>query len=186
MCLNDSDIQQINANIEIAKRKYSNISYIPDCITEFEYYCKFYDTVLNDDCMRVSKCILEDIADNRTYGVGLYNMFEPMTDCLKLASKNVSIGLFSNTYPSVVRFLKDKNVLDIFSNNCFSYQEGLKKPNCKIFEHMLHKTALKPSEILLIDDSEACINVAEMMGMNTVQVDKTNLDESIRRIGEWL
>ncbi len=48
----------------------------------------------------------------------------------------------------------------------YSYQIGLRKPNEKIFEHVIRHHGFDPSETLFIDDSPEHIEAARSVGLN--------------------
>jgi len=65
--------------------------------------------------------------------------------------------------------------------NCFdgfylSHEIGFRKPNANIFEFVLKKNELKPSECLFIDDTKDHILSASKLGIHTWNIDPKQHD----------
>jgi len=59
-----------------------------------------------------------------------------------------------------------------FDKIYFSHRVGMRKPDKEIFERILNDTGFKPQETLFIDDSPQHIKSAEMLGIQTIFLEK--------------
>lgn len=59
---------------------------------------------------------------------------------------------------------------DYFDGIVASFREGVCKPNPRIFQILLQRFSLNPSETILLDDSEANCKAAEAEGMKTYRI----------------
>jgi putative hydrolase of the HAD superfamily len=56
---------------------------------------------------------------------------------------------------------------DLFEKAYFSHEIYMRKPDAEIYHYVLKDAAVNPEETLFIDDSEANINTAGLLGMET-------------------
>lgn len=70
------------------------------------------------------------------------------------------------------------HVGDYFDGIITSFAEGMCKPDAGLFETVLRRYSLEPSESVLLDDSEANCEAARKLGMHAVRIigDKTILN----------
>lgn len=64
----------------------------------------------------------------------------------------------------------------LFEKAYFSHEIGIKKPDSKIFEYVLEKSQLNPTETLFIDDNKANIEAASVLGIHTLWLKDNNLE----------
>ena len=105
---------------------------------------------------------------------------------LKEISKRYNIYLLSNTnaihYEAFTKkyreTIEDKAFDDLFIKAYYSHIMGLRKPSKEIFETMLKNEDLNAAETLFIDDSEANIKGAKLVGLQTIYlpISKTVLE----------
>ena len=87
--------------------------------------------------------------------------------------------LLSNTNPYVQQWAESeafcayRRPLSSFMDKCYtSYQVGIMKPHEGIFLHMLADAYLQPAETLFLDDSQANVDAAARLGIQTLLVEK--------------
>lgn len=78
--------------------------------------------------------------------------------------KFCKIGIISNLLPIDKERLNKQLDLSKYDYLFLSYEMGLEKPNMKIYEEITKITKLDPHNILLVDDKEKNIKVAEKIG----------------------
>jgi HAD superfamily hydrolase (TIGR01509 family) len=72
--------------------------------------------------------------------------------------------------------------LDYFDSFILSFQEGVRKPDWKIYEKALHEANAVPEECIYIDDVEEFVQAAEAKGMKAIQFISTeDLVSELRR-----
>ena len=59
----------------------------------------------------------------------------------------------------------------------FSHEIGLKKPNRDIFDYVVEHSHIKPAETIFIDDNEANIKAANVLGFNTIFLKDNNMED---------
>ena len=59
----------------------------------------------------------------------------------------------------------------------FSHEIGLKKPNCDIFDYVVEHSHINPTETIFIDDNEANIKAANILGFNTIFLKDNNMED---------
>lgn len=67
----------------------------------------------------------------------------------------------------------------VFEETFYSHQIGMRKPHGQVFEFVLHKHGLDPTETLFIDDSSQHIRGAQSVGINTIYIDGDTSIESL-------
>jgi FMN phosphatase YigB (HAD superfamily) len=97
---------------------------------------------------------------------------------LKEIAKRYKIYLLSNTnaihYDAITKkyraTIKDKSFDELFVKAYYSHILGLRKPSKEIFEAVLKNENLVAAETVFIDDSEANIEAAKRVGLQTIHL----------------
>lgn len=94
-----------------------------------------------------------------------------------LRKKGYKLFVLSNTNPIMFNHWIDnafrndgKSMNDYFDGIVVSYQERTCKPDPQIFERVVERYGLNPSETLMLDDSEANVKAAESIGLKAVRI----------------
>ncbi|PJE65378.1 hypothetical protein COU91_02065 [Candidatus Saccharibacteria bacterium CG10_big_fil_rev_8_21_14_0_10_47_8] len=116
---------------------------------------------------------------------------EPMPGMKELvdwAAKHYEVGLLSNSMLGFIEELRSKGLIpDInYTSVVDSSRVGAIKPDPRIYQTASQLAAVKPNEILLIDDSRANLTVADKAGWRVLWFDDYRPDESIKRIKQSL
>ncbi|MEX0940470.1 MAG: HAD-IA family hydrolase [Candidatus Babeliales bacterium] len=95
-----------------------------------------------------------------------------------------NIFLLSNCSSSTMATLKQKHpdIFNIFQGIVIPRDVGYKKPNIKIFEHLLEKFNLEAQECYFIDDSIENILSAELLGMHAILY--TNPEATLKTLND--
>ena len=83
----------------------------------------------------------------------------------KLKEKGYSIYLLSNINEYTYNFVEKSGLFDIVDGYVLSYQEHQIKPYISIYNTLLNRYKLIPSECIFIDDNEKNIITANKLGM---------------------
>lgn len=104
----------------------------------------------------------------------------------KMREVGFHIFMLSNTNPVMFHTWIDrafrqenKTVNDYFDGVVVSFQELTCKPDVAIFKTLMHRYGLKPSETLMLDDSEKNCKAAEEAGAHALRIGKTDQDDMI-------
>lgn len=76
------------------------------------------------------------------------------------------VAVLSNSDSFLEERLQHFGVWDLFEFVINSYRVRLRKPDPRIFEHLLDRIELEPGKILFIDDKVANVSVARDLGMH--------------------
>ena len=110
----------------------------------------------------------------------LYKRIDDMADyLLSLKERGYHIYLLSNVSAQVIRELAFMDIFHAADGALYSYEEGIMKPDQRIFEDFLKRYALKAEECLFIDDSRRNTAAAASVGLEAIQHKKTA--ETIRQ-----
>ena len=103
----------------------------------------------------------------------LLDLPEKRLRLIKKLKNNHNIYLLSNTNAIHINSFKKKlgntkwlEFSKLFDKMYLSYELGLKKPNVKIFEHILEDQKLKAEDVFFIDDSPQHIAGAKKLGIH--------------------
>lgn len=99
----------------------------------------------------------------------------------KLKEKSYSIYLLSNINEYTYNFVKKSGLFDIVDGYVLSYQEHQIKPYVSIYNTLLNRYKLIPSECIVIDDNIKNIKTENDLGMIAKKVEPDNY-ESVRNI----
>ena len=90
-----------------------------------------------------------------------------MYEVLLALPEELVVGMLSNNYPVISRYLRAEESFDRFDAAVFSNEEGLKKPDLAAFRLALERMGLPPEAVLFVDDNEANIEAARALGLKT-------------------
>lgn len=110
---------------------------------------------------------------------------------LKQLRSHFKLYLLSNTniihvnyYNSVLQTKYKADHHSLFDSVFYSHEMGLRKPGREIFEEVLKRENLIPSETLFLDDTEINIETARSLDIKTIHVNPDNPIEKIFR--RWI
>jgi putative hydrolase of the HAD superfamily len=94
-------------------------------------------------------------------------------------------ALLSNAWPDLRHALEETwGIADAFDEIIISAEIGFAKPDPRIYRLALERLALKPEEVVFIDDFKHNIEAAEKMGLNTIHF--TNALEVLSQLEDML
>ena len=104
-----------------------------------------------------------------------YDKDEEMHKFVKKIAKKYEVALLSNFGDAYFEFDKKWQNKKTFGDKIFvSAYLGMKKPDKKIFKHVLNNLNVKPKEAIFIDDREENIEAAKKVGMVGVVFENVN------------
>jgi len=114
---------------------------------------------------------------------------EPRIKLIQQLTKKYRIFLLSNTniihYTKYAADFKHQfgfELDSLFEKAYYSFELGLRKPDKEIFEHVIQKSNLNPSETLFIDDSKDNIKTAVSLGFKTEWIDISKGDDITNKL----
>lgn len=111
----------------------------------------------------------------------------------KMRLAGYRIFVLSNTNPVMFHTWIDRafrqeggSINDYFDGVVVSFQELMCKPNVAIFERLMRRYGLNPTETLMLDDSEKNCRAAAEAGAHAFQIGKTEQDDMLAICGALL
>lgn len=74
------------------------------------------------------------------------------------------------------------NLMDVFDGRIISSDIGMRKPSKEFFEYLIDIVGHKPEEILLIDDRDKNIKIAEELGIKCVKYEGERSLEKVENL----
>ncbi len=137
--------------------------------------------------MTFEEALKKTLAENGRYSKELFDAMvekrlETKRDCFRrmdgdiipmlgaLGVRNIGIGLISNCFSEEVPIIKDSVLYRFFDAACFSYEEGIKKPDKEIYLRCLDRLLVEPHECAYVGDGGSGeLEAARDIGMPTYQ-----------------
>ncbi|OGW79923.1 MAG: hypothetical protein A3G33_02265 [Omnitrophica bacterium RIFCSPLOWO2_12_FULL_44_17] len=113
---------------------------------------------------------------------------EGMEALVRLLKKHYALYMISNTNDLHWNYLVERYSVFKHFIKCYpSHEVGMRKPDPKIYEHVLHEIHLKPEEAIFIDDMPHFVEGARRVGIRAVQfTSRETLEKDLRDLGiEW-
>lgn len=98
-------------------------------------------------------------------------LYEDAADCLERQSKKYKIGIIANQSPGTKERLAQHGIIQYIDLVVASAEEGVAKPDKRIFEIALERGSCKPDEAVMIGDRiDNDIVPANLLGIHTIWV----------------
>ena len=101
----------------------------------------------------------------------------------KLRAKGYRLYVLSNTNPIMYNHWIDnafrndgKSINDYFDGIVTSFQEKMCKPDPRLFQRVVDRYSLTPSETLMLDDSESNVKAARSIGLEAHKIEAEGPD----------
>ena len=104
----------------------------------------------------------------------------------ELKDKGYKLYVLSNMSREFINFLRQQEVYENFDGDVISCEVGVVKPMPEIYDLLLDRFALDPSETIFIDDRKENIEAAAQKGIGTFHFDRNDYEESCKRLREIL
>ncbi len=132
----------------------------------------------------MSKELKTSHLDWQKYYMGAVDPIHEMHDLVRWASQYYGVGLLSNIMPGFIDAMLASGILPNVDYAAIvdSSVAGAIKPEPKIYELAQAKAAVRPEEILLVDDSRSNLMAAEKFGWHVLWFDDNHPDESAARV----
>lgn len=98
-------------------------------------------------------------------------LYEDAADCLERLSKKYKIGVIANQSPGTEERLAQHRIIQYIDLVVVSAEEGVAKPDKRIFEIALERSGCRPGEAVMIGDRiDNDIIPANLLGFHTIWV----------------
>ena len=103
-----------------------------------------------------------------------------------LKAAGYKLYVLSNMSREFIDFLRTKEVYSYFDGDVVSCEVGVVKPMPQIYDILLDRFALEPSQTLFIDDRKENVEAAEAKGINAFHFDRNDYESSCVKLREML
>ena len=165
------------------RKKYSKIlsEKITNLEEEYDMFLRFYGGILGE--MNYSNEIIKQIAFDRTYKNEKYSLYNNIIEELEYLKDKYILILLSDSWPSVINFLKDNNIYNYFDRVYISSMYGYEKRDGILFDYVINDYNIKKNEALFIDDNIHNLDIAVSKGIDVLLMDRKNeINESKYKI----
>ena len=112
--------------------------------------------------------------------------YKDVVDFAHSLKDKCKIAILSNLMPFDKKRINAQYDLSKFDYVYLSFEVGMKKPDKKIYEYVLHDLNIEPENILFIDDDSDNILRAKECGWNTCQAFGYELDKIKSKVYEFI
>ena len=113
---------------------------------------------------------IERLTDDFTDNPRRYGMFEDVDPWLKRWRGRYSLGVLSDAFPSILKFMKQFGIYDLFDAVVISTQVGATKPDRRMYQAILDALNARPEDCLFVDDRASNLVGAAELGIQGVQM----------------
>ena len=125
--------------------------------------------------------------DMISQAVGRQETIAPTAALIRdLKAAGYKLYVLSNMSREFIDFLRTKEVYSYFDGDVVSCEVGVVKPMPQIYDILLDRFALEPSETLFIDDRKENVEAAETKGINAFHFDRNDYESSCVKLREML
>ena len=110
------------------------------------------------------------LADDFTDNIRRYGFFEDVKPWLARWKRRYRLGMLSDAMPSILGFLRQYGILDLFDATVISTHVGATKPDPRMYAAALEAMKARPEDCLFVDDRTCNLEGAVAAGMRAVQM----------------
>ena len=176
--LNDSKVDFDKAKEAISKYKYLVKDDLPIKTLEDEYkmFISFYSNILNE--LRLDESLAKKIAYDKVYNNSEYLLYDDVKNVLNELNKNYKLIMLTNNFPSIIEYLKNKDIYDLFDKVYVSSICGTSKNEESFFDMVIKDYNIKENNAVFIDDFEDNLDIGIRKKLNVIMLDRENKKDS--------
>lgn len=138
---------------------------MPEFWEEYDRGTSTLEEVTHTLC-RINDCAYEKCADYLRRSIDIQETVKPTEALIRdLKAAGYKLYVLSNMSCEFIAHLRTFPVYALFDGEVVSCEEGVVKPEPRIYEILLERYDLDPSETLFVDDRPANIAAAERLGI---------------------
>ena len=96
-----------------------------------------------------------------------------VAEFIKLSNGKYVFAILSASNKDLHPWLEQNNINEYFDLVQITKELGISKTDPNFYNSALNKLNIKPDEVLFVDDIESYLNVAKVLGINTLLYDST-------------
>ena len=144
-------------------------SFVEKCVcgTKFSNMDSYLDKIIEVLELSIEPWQLKDLFEKDIAKDKINQEMISLVEQIKI--KNIKLGIISNIPNPLYDLIRQNNLQAMFDEIVYSYDFGITKPDHRLFEIMVSKLGVKPSEVVVVGDSlNNDINPAKELGMKTI------------------
>jgi putative hydrolase of the HAD superfamily len=147
---------------------------------EYEQFLEFYRMLLSEiQYPHLTATLIADLAYNTVYNDEKFCFFDDVFRVLPQLMRRFSLGIVSDTWPSLDRVFRKQNLRHYFSTFVMSCTLGICKPKPQIYEAALEELRVAPHEAIFVDDSLNNVEGAANLGIYGIVIDRYNKHDAM-------
>ncbi len=162
-----------NKKRTIAFTKASNyinsINFIQTKEEEYEHFKKFYEIFSNElPELNLDNDNISKLANDLVYNNEKYTFYDDAIDLIPSLNKKYKLAIVSDAWPSLKDIFINAGLYSYFSSFVISSEQGVSKPNEKMYLVALNELKIKANKAIFIDDNiNNCLG-AKKIGINSI------------------
>jgi putative hydrolase of the HAD superfamily len=138
---------------------------------EYEQFVEFYRILLTEyGYPKMTDDLLADMAWHMVYNDKKFTFFDDVFTIIPHLYKHFTLGIISNTWPSLDRVFRHRNLRQYFPVFVMSSDFGVWKPHPMLYARALEELQLPPEATLFVDDRVENLEGAARQGMHGVLI----------------
>ena len=137
---------------------------------EAEQFYQYYRIISESLQLNLTNDEISALARDRTYNMDNYVIYPDAKSVIQTLSKTHSLGIISDTWPSIDNQLRALNVLQFFSFATYSFSLGVFKPDRRMYLDALQKCGHDAKDTVFIDDSPVNLSAAAELGITPILI----------------
>jgi len=138
-----------------------------ECAQLLEYFRNCYCRFLGLD---VPEDTLQALARGMVYDDGRFVFYDDALPMLKKWQGKYKLGLVSDTHPTLRRIMRAHGSLQPFDVVSLSCDNGVLKPDAKMYQTALDALGADPSTTIFVDDLDKNLRGAQELGITGVKI----------------
>lgn len=153
--------------------KYLNDNHLVKTETEeYEQFRVFYSMIFTECGHTPEQSRIDALASDEVYDVDKFIWFDDVAPVMQELHGRYTLGVVSDTWPSLERIFCVHGLRDYFSTFVMSSIHGVTKSEPTLFHIALDELQLAPERALFVDDLEANLTVAANTGLHPILIDR--------------
>ena len=137
---------------------------------EKKVFTRYFGIISEELNLGLTNDEITEIADDHTYNVGNYVLYPDTVNVLSELSKTYTLGIISDTSPSLENKLKELGIRKFFSFATYSFDLGVFKPDRRMYIDALQKCGRNACETVFIDDLQSNLDGAAEFGITPILI----------------
>lgn len=136
---------------------------------ELEHFSHFYSIIAQElHQIGLGEHEIKKIAEDTVFNDEKFFFYEDVFEVIPRLSHKYTLGVISDTWPSLNRVFNNIGLRKYFSTFVMSSMLGVIKPHELMFKTALKELDIKPEEAIFIDDSTRNLDGARSLGLQTI------------------